>query len=250
LNTVIDSCELFETGNQELEYVIEDARNCCSGSSDGSALCRFAKAHSTLSDAAANLKRCMGIYIIKAIGEYAKYIQNYFEPETNCEDGFKSNTQDNPYAGRCSSEDVSLFDSFAKSLPCRSDHSIIWESDTDPLKNNCRLVEPPAHATLNILKTGTCADYSVITTTLLRMAGYQPDEVFSVDQTIHATNLVKLPGEAKYHHVDTTNNKVGIVFDGTFPSTKDWNKVGRWSCMNDKGRFPCPDNSIIIESFG
>lgn len=41
----------------------------------------------------------------------------------------------------------------------------------------CRL---PAHASLNYVKTGTCVDYSVAATTLLRKAGYYKNEVYTV----------------------------------------------------------------------
>jgi len=248
MNTILDGCELFETGSAEMDYVIRDARRCCNGQ-ENSELCEFARSHSTLSDPEQNLKRCMGIYIIKAVGEYAKYIKGYFEPECNCADGTIPSKQDNPYAGQCNSDNFYEFNQNARSLPCRETKEIVWESDTDMSQNNCNIVEPPAHATLNILQTGTCADYSVLVTTLLRKAGYKPNEVFSVDQTIHATNLVKLPGDSKYHHVDTTGNKVGIVFDGWFPG-RDYNKIGRWGCYNDKGHFRCPDNSMIYENFG
>jgi hypothetical protein len=236
LNSVIDSCEVFETAHPDIRAMVRDAEACCTGQ-DSSPLCQYARSMD-----AGNKKRCIGIYLIKGIGEYAKYVKDYFEPECNCGD------RDSRYYGQCRADQMHTFNEKAKSLPCRQGSGIVWESDSDMGQNSCELVEPPAHVTLSILKTGTCADYSVLVTTALRAAGYGPSEVFTVDQTIHATNLVKLPGDDKYHHVDTTGNKVGIVFNGMFPG-RDYNKVGRWNCMNDYGNFQCPDNSMIYERF-
>jgi hypothetical protein len=249
MNQFVHSCALFETGNEAIDYVIEDAQACCSGS-ESSALCRFARSHSTLSDPGLNKKRCMGIYIIKGLGEYAKYMRGYFSPEVNCYG--ESHITEQQYAGECYSNRVYLFNALARSLPCRDDRKVVWESDTDMSRNNCNIVEPPVHASLNILKTGTCADYSVAVTTLLRKAGYSETEVYSVHQGKHVTNLVKLPGDEKYHHVDTTGNRVGIVFDGNFPLSPtgtDWTNKKRNSCVNDKGTFDCPPPSEVYETF-
>ncbi len=248
LNQEVHSCNLFETGNSEIDYIVDDAAQCCDGQ-ESSALCTFAKSHSTLSNPALNKKRCKGIYIIKALGSYAKYMKGYFKPEVNCYG--KASDSEKLFSGRCLSNHFYTFNQNAKKLSCRPDRSVVWNSDTDMSRNNCNLVEPPAHASLNILKTGTCADYSVAVTTLLRKAGYSEREVFSVYQGKHITNLVKLPGDNKYHHVDTTGNRVGIVFDGSFPiySKIDWANMKRKICVNDKGTFKCPPLSQVYETF-
>jgi len=87
---------------------------------------------------------------------------------------------------------------------------LFWVSDEDMSKNSCNLITLPAHASLNILKTGTCEDYSVALTTLLRKAGYSKVEVMSVNGFNHVFNLVKFPGDDKYTFVDTTENGRGI----------------------------------------
>ena len=134
----------------------------------------------------------------------------------------------------------------------------------------------PTHATVNILQTGVCIDYAAALTTMLRKAGYNRSEVFSTSSTGydlplvgdhpgHAYNLVLLPGDTKYHIVDTTGNGDGINlggvpgyfrFTGCFmgmPSqvrVMDWwvgycNKISPQS-YNDAGEAATPEKEEIF----
>ena len=88
-----------------------------------------------------------------------------------------------------------------------------WKTDTDwKNKNDCAFNDLPAHASIDKIKTGTCTDYSIALTTLLRKAGYSKEEIYSVGgfdpkTGAHAYNLVKIPGDKKFRIVDTTGNK-------------------------------------------
>ena len=82
-------------------------------------------------------------------------------------------------------------------------------------------------------------------TTLLRKAGYTYDEVYSVNGEGHAYNLVLLPGEGKYHYVDTTGNGKGIDLGGLpYGSSYDYCKK-TIACQNDFGGTVCPSNDLI-----
>jgi hypothetical protein len=112
-------------------------------------------------------------------------------------------------------------------LSCRPEESGVsaWHSDTNMSENSAVLGMFPTHATVNILQTGVCSDYSAALTTMLRKAGYNKSEAFSTsssafdlplvgDHPGHAFNLVLLPGDTKYHIVDTTGNGDGINLGG------------------------------------
>ncbi len=240
------ACNLYETGSSKMDWIIDQARNCCNGN-EQSSLCEVAREYSTLSDSVQNLKRCVGIYIVKGIGEYAKYMEGYFHPEVNCL-GYLVSQVEPEYAYQCNSHDFNTFNEYARALPCRSGFDIIWESDTDMSQNSCNLVAVPAHASLNILKTGTCMDYSVAVTTLLRRAGYSSSDVMTVSSAVHSFNFVRLPGDAKYHYVDTTGNNLGLTFSShVVISGLAGSQV---QCSNDKGYVTCPESSMLIEAIG
>ena len=129
-----------------------------------------------------------------------------------------------------------------------------WISDTNYKKNSDSVVDAPAHVTINRLSTGTCVDYSFALTTILRKMGYSSNNVFSVNGDGHAYNLVRFPGETKFHYVDTVGNTGGGIYGGTgFPSPN-----GAWydycrnlddGCSNDRyiqSRSRCPTNNNIL----
>jgi len=119
-------------------------------------------------------------------------------------------------------------------------------------KNSCKFSDLIAHA--NILEdkgihTGSCVDYSVSLTTLLRKAGYTKDEVFTTCGPGHAYNLVKFPGDLKYHIVDTTGNKPNPITLGGKPSGNysycSYGSGCQPACMNDAYNGNCPAKSEV-----
>lgn len=128
-----------------------------------------------------------------------------------------------------------------------------WNSDTDWESNSDSFTDPPTHASIDRLSTGTCADYSLALTTILRKLGYSKNEIFSVQGEDHAYNLVKFPGETKWHYVDTVGNGGGVYGGAGFTRPTDaWYKYCTNmtdGCSNDiysESRSTCPPNKAIF----
>jgi len=110
-------------------------------------------------------------------------------------------------------------------------------------ENSCLFSDLPAHASILTLKTGTCVDYSVALTTLLRMVGYSKDEVYSVGAPGHEYNLVKFPEHLRWRIVDTVGNSpypfrnIHWTYRNRSISHCDYYAE---ECMNDNGVVSCP----------
>jgi hypothetical protein len=162
-------CQFYEICDPALDPIIEEATDCCSARSweevEGKAepnLCREA-----IREGSSDCKKCIGLYLIKGLGNYARWMVGYYR------------------------------DSSMNYLVCGSTVDAV-----------------PAERLLNYHKTGICRDYSGALTTLLRKAGFSQNEVANFCDGDHCYNFVKLPGDVKYHIVDTTGNNVGINIGG------------------------------------
>ncbi|RLG11015.1 hypothetical protein DRN73_06455 [Candidatus Pacearchaeota archaeon] len=279
------SCNLIEVCNPKLDAYVIEAENFCMSDED----IYNQEIYDGLSKED-RLKKCKGLYIIDALGKNKKFMKGYFTPEICCSGSendpvVKSHCKNNSYYGLCDSEEdpISEFTSSARQLTCEPFiPQLFWTSDENISKNTCNLITPPAHAIVDILKTGTCEDYSVVLTTLLRKAGYTKEEVMSVAGFKHVFNLVKFPRDKKYHFVDTTGNGNNIAENviqfGDTPLGKsrvsidkhvevskniflniikademdirgniyyDYCKLPINFCYNDEGMFDCPNASQI-----
>lgn len=163
------NCQFYEICDPDLDFVIEEAQQCCSATSleqvEGMPdpnLCKDA-----LRSARGNCKRCTGVYIIKGLGTYARWMQGY---------------------ARTRAMDYYVCGAWAEAAPTE------------------RLI--------NEHKTGICRDYSGALITLLRKAGYGQREVGNTCDGAHCYNIVKLPGDAKWHVVDTTGNSHDMRLGG------------------------------------
>lgn len=245
-NTTSDSCELYELCHPELDYVVKDALICCERpdferriygyrEDNREAACRYARGTSGI-DAdynPVNFKKCLGLYAISGLGGSAVYMQGYFHGELCCPDNGDCPDGCPSWRVRPVAWEMGTAASCAGPEGERPDfmmggHRCVynkfgtikwgkhgwWNSDTDWEENSDSLADIPAHASINLLSTGTCVDYSVALTTILRKLGYSKDEVFSVDGDEHWYNLVKFPGETKWNYVDTTGNRGGEIFGG------------------------------------
>jgi len=245
------ACDLFEVCHPDLDPIVEEAEECCENSCQGS--CHMF-CDQALVQSGGNLKKCKGLYIIYGLGPAAKFMKDYFWPEicclgnNYCLHGCKPSD-----LGKCSCFGHT-YGSNAQSLPCvdwPTRYPRGWRSDTDMSQNTCKFSDLIAHA--NILEdkgihTGVCVDYSVSLTTLLRKAGYAKDEVFTTCGPGHAFNLVKFPGDPKYHVVDTRGNKPTPIRFGSLPPNYPYYcNYGACSppCMNDAYNGNCPPRSEV-----
>jgi hypothetical protein len=266
------NCTKFEVCHPELDYIVEDAVNCCDGSPIPGAACSYACANSNGSK-----KRCRGLYIIKAFGPDADYMKGYALFKSCCS-GYPECTRTCglSLAGTCAFSDGA--NGNVKNLSCNSSVSgpDAWRSDTNMSKNSGSMGLIPTHATVNILQTGVCEDYSAAVTTLLRKAGYSKTEALTAvtgsyrlpllgEHPGHGYGIVLLPGDTKYHFVDTTGNGEGINlghvpgyfwFMGCFMGMPvrikvfDWwveycNMTGKYA-YNDAGYFMSPRSSCMM----
>jgi hypothetical protein len=215
-----ESCQEIEVCHPDLDYIVLDAVRCCNGTASSPA-CAWARAH-----ADGDNKRCRGLYIIRAFGPDAVYMQGYALFKACCS-GYPECTRTSwpSLAGTVSFREG--FNQNVANLSCRQEEWGVsaWRSDTNMSENSAVLGLFPAHATVNILQTGVCVDYAAALTTALRKAGYNKSEAMVAaslgydlpllgDHPGHAYNLVKLPGEERYHIVYTTGNGEGINPEG------------------------------------
>jgi hypothetical protein len=173
------------------------------------------------------------------LGPAAEWMKGYYDNEIKCSDSLY-----NGRAVNCATP----FSKTSKYLQCMRAEGQPkgWISDTDLTKNSCIFSDLPAHANLNLLSTGTCVDYSVSFTTLLRMLGYSKNEIYSVTGPGHEFNLIKFPGELKWNFVDTVGNNPSPYNSNGIPgSWYNYCDYYQTSCANDGGQGTCPTKSEI-----
>ncbi|MFT4304584.1 MAG: hypothetical protein ACMXX8_00700, partial [Candidatus Woesearchaeota archaeon] len=138
-----------------------------------------------------------------------------------------------------------------------------WKDNQDWTKNSCYFSDLPASVSLMELQTGQCVDYSVMATTLLRVAGYKEDEVYTLLGPGHAFNIIKFPGDDKFKLFDTTGNsarfnqgnmiyyqnpKQGITWkycDYIINPNNAHHTIRNFICTNDNGGHTCPLDSEV-----
>lgn len=265
-NNHIDRCNAVEVCSPEIDYLNWDAESCCSGwynfsnlpeqryyTYDKVAACDQAIAE-TRDLAMRNLsttdsmKLCKAKYLVKGIGTHGIYMKDYYHAEICCKD-----SDCGPYPHWQSWNPWPASNIKFSELWCYwTDYGTFnwpkdgwWNSDTDPSDNNMAVADVPAHASINIMNTGTCADYSFAVATALRKAGYADWEIFSVSAPCHRFNIILLPGARNYTFIDTTPSAEDFfVGEGA-----EWDCDGHNShcsfygdkCSNDRGWWHCPD---------
>ncbi len=293
-NTDMDSCSLYEVCDPALDFIVEDALTCCERVGYETALtnprkdskiqaCDWARQKSGL-DTDVNpttFKKCTAIYAASAFGYTAVYMQGYFHGEWCCYDhdicpsGCSHFNVDPPAwemddPTNCRSDGGARPDFVMGGHRCAYNTFLWWEwgkhgywnSDTNYNSNSDSVVDVPAHASILRLSTGTCVDYSVAMTTILRKLGYAHDRIYSVDGDGHWYNLIRFPGEMKWHYLDTTGNRGSEIMGGAdFPDIIDWSSPGNPSynydycrkmddgCSNDEhgeSLSNCPSNNQIF----
>jgi subtilase family serine protease len=250
MNTESDSCNLVEVCDPDLDYIIRDAITCAEHAdydtrytglraSEKSCACRAARAATGIDTDynPASYKRTLAQYLIYAFGSCHAYMQGYFHGEWCCY-GYKDWCPDtchkwsvDPPAWRmgtslsCDTDPDYTPDFQMGGHRCAYYNTFLfgwkipergyWNSDTSYESNSDSAADVPAHASIDRLSTGTCVDYSFALTTMLRKAGFSRDDIFSVNGDEHAFNLLRFPGETKFHYVDTTGNRGDELMGGT-----------------------------------
>jgi len=298
MNTESDSCDLIEVCDPELDFIIRDAITCAehpdyatrytgTRSAEKICACGLARAASGIDTDynPSTYKRALAHYVIYGFGSCHAYMQGYFHGEFCCagndklcpdtcsywgvnppawEMGTAASCDPDPMAQpdfqmgghRCEYYDAWIFGKYGKEG--------YWNSDTNYRSNSDSVTDVPVHASIQRLSTGTCVDYSFAITTFLRKAGYSHEDVFSVNGEGHGYNLLRFPGETKFHYVDTVGNTGGDIYGGTgYPAI--YNATGlcvTWydyctkmdaGCSNDfysQSTGRCPSNNNIYSCEG
>ena len=251
LNSENASCSLVEVCAKDLDYLVEDALLCCeyedyttklSGNREKGkeAACSYAQGQAYSNDfrhkvTPTTLKQCLGHYLIRSFGAEAVYMQGYFYGELCCHGHDECPSACREWHVEPPAYEMGIWYACAENTCPKPDFKMgghvceytdawifgtygndgYWNSDTDFHANNDSFGEPPAHATINRLSTGTCVDYAVALATALRKVGYAKQDVLGVDGDGHGYNLVRFPGEVKWHYVDTVSNRGDEVFGGS-----------------------------------
>jgi hypothetical protein len=276
-NNEVGSCNAFEVCSDSLDYLNEDAQLCCNGIIDqfsseptknrGYDYSKVAACDQALADtraknpltslgAEATMKFCKAAYLVRTVGSYGVYMKDYYTAEACCKDAsfcgdYPRFQAYNPWPMAnikfnelwCYYTDWGIFGKSAKDG--------WYNSDTNPESNNNALADFPAHASVNVMNTGTCVDYSFVVTTALRKAGFKKNEILSMRTPGHLYNVVWLPGDSKYSFIDTVGNTGGDFFTGPGWSWKSGGKsVNHCSynsdrCSNDNGPVNCPSKGDV-----
>jgi len=239
INSKDYSCNLVEVCDESIDYIIEDAIDCCDGtqltSPRKSQSCVFANKYSN-----SNSKRCQALYIINSLGADQVYMQDYLEAEMCCR-GVEElcSSRSNLYTANPKPNTETNLDNLRCYNTPSNNPPGNWISDVELERNNIALADLPAHASLNQLSTGTCVDYSFSVTTLLRKLGLNQQDVMTVEAPNHAYNLVRLPLDKKYTVVDTTGNNEPPLVLGSVPYGYPYCENIK-NCYNDNGKKLCP----------
>lgn len=263
------SCKQINVKSTEginfLDYIVDDALDCCINtnliSKNHEEYCEWAKGDDIF--VTSTNRDCLTKFISKGLsdtfsegssmGNEVPWIQNYYHPELCC-DGHED-CPSNEDLGFCSPDSYNgvEYNDYIQSLTC---------GDYD-----CNFHDQSALKTSTLLNTGTCVDWSILTTTLLRKTGFHTagangDIILSVRGEGHFYNMVwvdfygkriflsygflQTNPEAGYNYCDETYHwtpyveEIGLEGCGPFPG-------GHFSMGNENEEF-CPDLTWINDN--
>ncbi|MFH1597557.1 MAG: right-handed parallel beta-helix repeat-containing protein [Patescibacteria group bacterium] len=197
------SCQLMTVKSNEeinfLDYIVDDAIDCCITpqgivSNNHRELCDFVHSEYGFLTSRDCVTRFIGTGLsdthnsVSNFGNKTPWIQNYYYPELCCYAGKDRGDQlcsdGGGTPGICSPDQVNgiAYNDYVLGLDC---------SDYD-----CNFHDQSALKSSTILNSGTCVDWSLLTTTLLRKAGRhyanpgEGDLILSADEDGHFANLV------------------------------------------------------------
>ena len=249
------SCDIYEVCRPELWTKAREATYCCENNCSAGCMkeCKIAYNYSKALVQANGMltpegvKKCAGLYLIYGFGPGKKYMTDYYYPELCCKGDPLCSTG---LGGNCCDGDVGTctcgyhtYNRNAQALPCAdyvSTSARGWKSNIAMNINTCMFSDLPAYASMDIINTGTCCDYANSLTTMLRILGYGPDEVYMSTGPGHCYNMVKFPDSPKFNIIDTVgNHKIPYV---PFGLPSDFPYCSYIDCRNDAGQGPCPSN--------
>lgn len=194
------SCQVINVVSDNvnfLDYIVDDAIDCCTTqhaiSVDHWEICESANSQEETNNDCISSFIGIGLedteWFGSSLGNSNPWIQNYYMPELCCYGGELSDycTSYEGVVGECSPDQMygTYFNDYVLSLTC---------SDYD-----CQLKDQPAIHTAEVLNTGTCVEWSYLTTSLLRKAGVPG---FSVSGYGHFYNLVWRDDYGKWVFMD------------------------------------------------
>ncbi|MBL7170220.1 MAG: hypothetical protein ISS48_04330 [Candidatus Aenigmarchaeota archaeon] len=288
INEIFFSCDVFEVCDSGLKQIADNVRDCCNNGCSGSCHGRCDDARSLAGITSApetnedKIKKCSAYYLAFGLGSEKSWMEDYYYPELYCCIGIEdlASCDDTSFnCGEISDGPHTFTYPNARDLKCKGPggNPIGWIDDNDMSKNNCIMSDLPAHASVNKIKTGICADYSIAYTTLARLVGFSKDDVFTslgaftpsgcnptdcenninpqICCTGHAWNIIKLPGDSKWLMIDTTGNRGGSFNIGNLPGGNyDYcDAIGKYydedlgsdGCVNDAKKMTCPSTNDI-----
>ncbi|MCD4666363.1 PKD domain-containing protein [archaeon] len=237
INTKDYSCNLIEVCSDDIDYIIEEAIDCCDGTllEGGKAhACKFANENAKVQ------KECQALYLIQGFSD-GVYMQDYFEAEMCC---FGSEDICRDPSNYNTANPLPKTDTDLSSLECQGNGKGEWVSDLKLELNDISLSDIHARASIDILGTGTCVDYSFALTTMIRKLNYDRKSIYSVESKNHAWNLVRFPLDRKFTVVDTTGNNNPAIKLGSVLSGYEYCEE-MLRCYNDLGRVRCPAERFI-----
>ena len=180
-----------------LDYIVDDALDCCESPQQ-----TVSKYHQKYCEDAhlytpQTTKDCITRFITSGLQDgYSHgsskdnevlWITNYYYPEACCDGNDLCSSIAGGVKNECSPNSIDgiEFNDYVKSLTCE---------DTD-----CNFVDQSAFKTAAIINSGTCTDWSILTTSLLRKSGYHTfEDVFDINQFSFTSNAPFVVGTS-YH---------------------------------------------------
>lgn len=255
------SCDIYEVCRPELWQRAREGIYCCENNCSAGCLKECKTAYNFSKDMVQSngmltpdgVKKCAGLYLIYGFGPGRKYLTDYYYPETCCMGD--TTTCSTSGDANCCPGDIGTcscgyhtYTVNANSLQCKdyvSTSSKGWKSDIAMNLNTCMFADLPAYASMEVINTGTCCDYANSLTTMLRIVGYGPDEVYAATGPSHCFTLVKFPNSPKYNLIEVTGNWETPYTPYGISGYPGYPYCSYFNCRNDAGTFTCPANTNV-----
>jgi len=238
-NNICDwKCNILEICSPELDYIIEEASDCCAGKlsakwassyEDNSFTtgCEWAieeaenhfNGDKTACRSLYLIRYMTGLNIDRKYNRYGGFIEGVncdFDVGDKCDsnnpslDGLECR---NPPCGACTMDEngqTLCYDAEYGESGCFFGS---WHSDTDMSQNYCWSGPHPAHTTINILEQGICIGNSLSLLTMLRKAGVPYEDVYQAGVPGHSTVFLKFHGDNKFHRIEPNKwDNIGYTY--------------------------------------